>query len=69
MWRFCFTEMFNNAIDHSGGMAIHVHILRTAIDTEMSISDDGNKNFQYDLWMHSGCWTNATRFLSYQREK
>ena len=41
MWRFCFTEMFNNAIDHSGGMAIHVHILRTAIDTEMSISDDG----------------------------
>jgi biotin operon repressor len=41
MWRFCFTEMFNNAIDHSGGTEINVHILRTAIDTEMSISDDG----------------------------
>lgn len=41
MWRFCFTEMFNNAIDHSGGTEIYVHILRTAIDTEMSISDNG----------------------------
>lgn len=41
IWRYCFTEMFNNAIDHSGGSTIHVHILRTAIDTEMSISDDG----------------------------
>jgi len=41
MWRFCFTEMFNNAMDHSGGTHIHVHILRTAIDTEMSISDNG----------------------------
>jgi anti-sigma regulatory factor (Ser/Thr protein kinase) len=41
IWRYCFTEMFNNAIDHSGGSAIHVHILRTAVDTEMSISDDG----------------------------
>ena len=41
IWRYCFTEMFNNAIDHSGGTTIHVHILRTAIDTEMSISDNG----------------------------
>jgi anti-sigma regulatory factor (Ser/Thr protein kinase) len=41
IWRYCFTEMLNNAIDHSGGTGIHVHILRTAIDTEMSISDDG----------------------------
>lgn len=41
IWRYCFTEMFNNAIDHSGGTAIHVRISRTAIDTEMSISDDG----------------------------
>jgi anti-sigma regulatory factor (Ser/Thr protein kinase) len=41
IWRYCFTEMFNNAIDHSGGTRIHVEILRTAIDTEMSISDDG----------------------------
>ncbi len=41
IWRYCFTEMFNNAIDHSGGATIHVHILRTAVDTEMSIADDG----------------------------
>ncbi len=41
IWRYCFTEMFNNAIDHSTGTTIHVHVLRTAVDTEMSISDDG----------------------------
>jgi anti-sigma regulatory factor (Ser/Thr protein kinase) len=41
IWHYCFTEMFNNAIDHSGGTSIYVHILRTAVNTEMSISDDG----------------------------
>src|SRR2546425_3670961 len=41
IWRFCFTEMFNNAIDHSGGTSILVHILKTAINTEMSLSDNG----------------------------
>ena len=41
IWRYCVTEMFNNAIDHSAGTLIHIHILRTAIDTEMSISDNG----------------------------
>jgi anti-sigma regulatory factor (Ser/Thr protein kinase) len=41
IWRYCFTEMLNNAIDHSGGTGVNVRILRTAIDTEMSISDDG----------------------------
>ncbi len=41
IWRYCFTEMFNNAMDHSGGTSIYVHILKTAINTEMSLSDDG----------------------------
>lgn len=41
IWRYCFTEMFNNAVDHSGGTNVHLHVLRTAVDTEMSISDDG----------------------------
>lgn len=41
IWRYCVTEMLNNAMDHSGGTLIQIRISRTAIDTEMSISDDG----------------------------
>ncbi len=41
IWHHGFTEMFNNAIDHSGGTAILVSINKTAISTEISISDDG----------------------------
>src|SRR5690348_3934428 len=41
IWRYCFTEMINNAVDHSGGQWVYVHIVKTAVDTEMSISDDG----------------------------
>jgi len=41
IWHYGFTEMFNNAIDHSGGSKIVVHIKKTAANTEMMISDDG----------------------------
>ena len=41
IWRYGFTEMFNNAIDHSGGKTISVQVRRTAKDTEMMIGDDG----------------------------
>jgi anti-sigma regulatory factor (Ser/Thr protein kinase)/biotin operon repressor len=41
IWQFGFTEMFNNAKDHSGGKTITVFITKTSIDTEMVISDDG----------------------------
>lgn len=41
IWHYGFTEMFNNAIDHSGGTSIFVQIKRTAKNTEMIISDDG----------------------------
>ena len=41
IWRYGFTEMFNNAIDHSGGTSITVHIRKTAATTEMAIYDDG----------------------------
>jgi hypothetical protein len=33
--------MFNNAIDHSGGSHINVTIAKTAINTQMSLMDDG----------------------------
>ncbi len=41
MWHFCFTEMFNNAIDHSGGTLISLQIIKTAINTQIYLRDDG----------------------------
>ncbi len=41
IWHFCFTEMFNNAIDHSGGRQILVKVARTAADTQLLIMDNG----------------------------
>lgn len=41
IWHHGFTEMFNNAIDHSEGTEIFVHIRKTATDTEMLLSDNG----------------------------
>lgn len=41
LWHHGFTEMFNNAIDHSEGTTVTVMIERTASSTEMIISDDG----------------------------
>lgn len=41
IWNYAFTEMFNNAIDHSSGNNIAVTIARSAIDTEMRVQDDG----------------------------
>ena len=41
IWHYGFTEMCNNAIDHSEGSLIIVGIKKTATTTEMLISDDG----------------------------
>ena len=41
IWHHGFTEMLNNAIDHSGGTAINVWIKKTAATAQMCISDDG----------------------------
>ncbi len=41
IWNYAFTEMFNNAIDHSGGTYIFVVIKKSAVDTEVLIMDDG----------------------------
>jgi anti-sigma regulatory factor (Ser/Thr protein kinase) len=41
IWHYGFTEMINNARDHSGGTEIIVRIARTAVNTEMYISDNG----------------------------
>ena len=41
IWHYGFTEMFNNAIDHSLGKSIYVSITRTAATTEILLRDDG----------------------------
>lgn len=41
IWHYGFTEMLNNAIDHSEGSQIDVIIRKTAASTEMILMDDG----------------------------
>jgi anti-sigma regulatory factor (Ser/Thr protein kinase) len=41
IWHFCITEMFNNAIDHSGGKTVFVKIAKTAANTQIMMVDDG----------------------------
>jgi anti-sigma regulatory factor (Ser/Thr protein kinase) len=41
IWEFCFTEMFNNAVDHSAGRSIVCRVRRTVFETWVGIGDDG----------------------------
>lgn len=41
IWHIGFTEMFNNAIEHSSGKRVIVDVKKTAVSTEMYIVDDG----------------------------
>ncbi len=41
IWAYGFTEMFNNARDHSAGSSVGVSIEKTAVSTQMLIADDG----------------------------
>ena len=41
IWHHGFTEMFNNAIDHSGSETIFVTIRKTGTATQMTIMDEG----------------------------
>src|SRR4051812_14825185 len=41
IWLYGFTEMFNNARDHSSGTEILVHMEKTAVTTRMIIYDNG----------------------------
>ena len=46
IWHYCFTEMFNNAIDHSSGKNVLVRVSRTAVNTEIVIYDNGEGIFK-----------------------
>ena len=41
IWYYAFTEIMNNAIDHSGGDQIRFAIQKDALYTEISITDNG----------------------------
>lgn len=41
IWNTVFTEMFNNAVEHSGGNRIVVSLRRTAASTGMDVYDNG----------------------------
>jgi hypothetical protein len=45
IWRYGFTEMVNNAIDHSGSDKIKVWCARNALYTQAWVSDDGEGIF------------------------
>lgn len=46
VWHYGVTEMINNAIDHSEGMKVSMTVVRTALDTEISVMDDGEGIFR-----------------------
>jgi len=45
IWRYGFTEMVNNAIDHSGSDQIKIWCARNALYTQVWVSDDGEGVF------------------------
>jgi anti-sigma regulatory factor (Ser/Thr protein kinase) len=46
IWQHGFTEIMNNAIEHSAGKQVFVRVERTAIATQMAIKDDGQGLFK-----------------------
>lgn len=46
MWHYGFTEMYNNAIDHSGGLEIQVGVARQGYTTNIVIHDNGEGIFR-----------------------
>jgi len=46
IWQYGFTEMLNNAIDHSGGTKVVVALETTAMTAEIMILDDGEGIFR-----------------------
>jgi anti-sigma regulatory factor (Ser/Thr protein kinase) len=46
IWHYGFTEILNNAIDHSSGTQVHIQVTKTATTTEIVIYDDGEGIFK-----------------------
>jgi biotin operon repressor/anti-sigma regulatory factor (Ser/Thr protein kinase) len=46
IWHYGFTEMLNNAIDHSSGTFVEISLTRTAANTNIILRDDGEGIFK-----------------------
>lgn len=46
IWQYGFTEMLNNAIDHSSGAWVKIFVTRTAVDARIRLLDDGEGIFR-----------------------
>lgn len=46
IWHYGFTEILNNAIDHSAGNQVHIQVTKTAATMEIVIYDDGEGIFK-----------------------
>ena len=46
IWQYGFTEMLNNAIDHSSGTWVRIMIARTAVDVSIRLLDNGEGIFR-----------------------
>ncbi len=46
IWQYGFTEMLNNAIDHSSGTWVRIKIARTAVDVDINLLDNGEGIFR-----------------------
>lgn len=46
IWHYGFTEILNNAIDHSSGTQVHIRVTKTATTTEIVIYDNGEGIFK-----------------------
>ncbi len=46
IWGYCFTEILNNAIDHSSGQTVKISLKKNAVSTEIYIHDNGEGIFK-----------------------
>jgi hypothetical protein len=58
IWQYGFTEILNNALEHSAGQEVVVSVQQTALDTKMILLDDGE-----------GIFTKLTRELGLEDER
>jgi len=55
IWHYGFTELLNNAIEHSAGQQVNISLFKTTNTTELEIFDDGEgifKKLQRELGLH-----------------
>ena len=66
IWQYGFTEILNNAIEHSAGHAVIVDVTQTALNTTIKITDNGEGIFK-KLQRESVSRMNGMRCSNWQR--